>query len=442
MASISSLGVGSGLDIASLVSQLVAAERAPTQNRIDTSQSRINVQLSAIGTFKGALADVRSKLETLQSGALAGLKASSSKTETFTATAADGAVVGDYQVEVVSLARAHKMVSGAHADGAGTVLANGDVEISVGGEPFTVTLGDGNNTLEDLRRMINESADNTGVSATLINEAGGTRLMLTARDTGTARQIAVTGMAFSEQQAAADAHVRIEGFDHYASSNTVTDAIDGLTLKLVAAEPGASHTLSVGHDAEAAQKAVTAFVNAYNAAVKTIGSLTRYNADTRQAAALTGDSTVRGAMQALRGAIGSGNGTGTFRFLSDIGISTQTDGTLKLDTQALTDALASDRSAVVTLLDGEGGYAERLAAVLDNVVGDDGQVETRTDSLQARLKDLGRQQDALNLRMEQVENRYRSQFTALDTLVAQMNSTSSYLTQQLASLANLTTQNK
>ena len=80
--------------------------------------------------------------------------------------------------------------------------------------------------------------------------------------------------------------------------------------------------------------------------------------------------------------------------------------------------------------------------MLDNVVGDDGQVETRTDSLQARLKDLGRQQDALNLRMEQVENRYRSQFTALDTLVAQMNSTSSYLTQQLASLANLTTQNK
>lgn len=440
MATISSLGVGSGLDIASLVSQLVAAERAPAQNRISTSQSQINVQLSAIGTFKGALSDVRSKLEALQTGALATLKASSTKPETFTASASGSAVAGEYGIEVVTLARAHKLVSGAHADGAGTVLANGDVGISVGGESFTVTLGDGNNTLADLQRMINAATDNTGVTATLVNEVGGTRLLLTSTTTGTDRQISVSGMAFSEQQAATDAHLRIEGFDHYSGSNTVTDAIDGVTLKLVAAEPGVSHTLGVAYDADAASKAITAFVNSYNAAVNTISSLTRYDADKRQASALSGDSTVRGAMQALRGVFGEGNDGGALRFLSDIGIATQTDGTLKLDATALGDALAADRGAVAALLAGEGGYAERLTAVLDGIVGDDGQVTARTDSLQTRLKDLGRQQDALDLRMERVETRYRTQFTALDTLIAQMNSTSSYLTQQLASLANLTTQ--
>lgn len=400
------------------------------------------MQLSAIGTFKGALSDVRNKLDALQTGALATLKASSPKPETFTASAGDGAVAGDYGIEVVSLARAHKMVSAPHVDGAATVLANGEIEISVGGESFTVTLADGSNTLADLRRMINDASDNTGVSATLVNEAGGARLLLTSNSTGVDRQISVSGMAFSEQQAAADAHLRIEGFDHYSASNTVSGAIDGVTLNLHAAEPGVSHSLGVSHDTEAAQKAISAFVNSYNAAINTINSLTRYDADKRQAAALTGDSTVRGAMQALRGAFGEGNDSGALRFLSDIGISTQTDGTLKLDTAVLGGALSADRGAVASLLAGEGGYAARLIAVLDGVVGDDSQVTARTDSLQSQLKDLARQQDALDVRMERVESRYRAQFTALDTLIAQMNTTSSYLTQQLASLANLTPSKK
>ncbi|MES0874450.1 flagellar filament capping protein FliD [Sinimarinibacterium thermocellulolyticum] len=442
MANLSSLGVGSGLDIASLVSQLVAAERAPAQTRLSTAQSRINVQLSAIGTFKGALSDVRSKLDALRSGALATLKATSTRPETFTASASAAAVAGEYEVEVVALARAHKLVSGAYLDGAGTVLANGDIDIQVGGASFTVTLRDGSNTLADLRRLINEAADNTGVSATLVNETGGTRLLLTATATGLAHQISVDGMAFAERQAAADAHLRIEGFDYASASNTVTGAIDGVTLDLVAAEPGVRHRLVVAQDHDAAHKAISAFVNAYNAAVNTIHSLTRYDADKRQAAPLTGDITVRGAMQALRGVLGTGNDGGALRFLSEIGIATQTDGTLKLDASALTDALKNDGGGVAQLFAGEGGYAERLIQVLDGIVGDDGQVSARTDSLQTRLQDLTRQQDALDLRMQRVESRYRAQFTALDTLIAQMNGTSSYLTQQLASLNLLTAKQK
>jgi flagellar hook-associated protein 2 len=442
MASISSLGVGSGLDIASLVSQLVSAERAPTQNRISGSQSRISVQLSAIGTFKGALSDVRTKLEALQTGALATLKATSPKDQTFTASAGGTAVAGDYGIEVVALAQAHKLVSAPQVGGAGTVLANGDIEIDVGGEAFTVTLSDGNNTLADLRRMINDASDNTGVSATIVNEAGGARLLLSAKQTGLDQQISVTGMAFAEQQAAADAHIRVEGFDYYSGSNTVSDAIDGVTLSLRAAEPGVTHALAVSHDAEAAQKAITAFVNSYNAAINTINSLTKYDADKRQASALTGDSTVRGAIQALRRVLGDGNDSGAMRFLSDIGVASQTNGTLKLDTTALTDALSSDRGAVASLLAGENGYAERLMSVLDGVVGDDSQVTARTDSLQSQLKSLEKQQEALDVRMERVESRYRAQFTALDTLIAQMNTTSSYLTQQLASIANLSASKK
>jgi flagellar hook-associated protein 2 len=440
MATISSLGVGSGLDVASLVSQLVAAERAPAQSRISTAQSRANLQLSAIGTFKGALSDVRTKLEALQSGALATLKAQSAKPETFTASTSTGAVAGSYDIEVLALAQSHKIASQAFVDGAGSVLGSGDIEIDVGGEMFTVTLTDGANTLADLRRLINEASDNTGVTATLVNESGGTRLLLTSTQTGAAQQITVNGgsLGFVERQAASDAHIRVEGYDRYAASNTIDDAIDGVTLKLVTAEPGATHALSVGYDAEAASKAITAFVNSYNAAINVINSLTRYDAEKRQASPLTGDSTVRGATQALRGILAGGNETGSLRFLSDLGISTQTDGSLKLDSAKLTTALDSDRAGVAALFSGEASLAGRLVATINGVVGDDGQVEARTESLQARLKDLSRQQDQLDLRMSRVETRYRSQFTSLDTLIAQMNTTSSFLTQQLASLANLT----
>jgi flagellar hook-associated protein 2 len=439
MPSISSLGVGSGLDIATLVSQLVAAERAPAQSRISSAQTRANLQLSAIGTFKGALSDIKAKLEALNSGALATLKAQSGKPETFTASAATGAVAGSYDIEVLALAQSHKIASQAFVDGAASVLGNGDVEIGVGGASFTVTLSDGANTLADLRRMINDAADNSGVTATLVNESGGTRLLLTSTQTGAAQQISVSGggLNFVERQSASDAHVRVEGYDRYAASNTIDDAIDGVTLKLVAAEPGATHALNIGYDAEAASKAITAFVNSYNAAMNVINSLTRYDADKRQASALTGDVTVRGATQSLRTILANGNDTGSLRFLSELGIATQTDGSLKLDSAKLTAALDGDRAGVAALFAGDNSLAGRLIATIDGVVGDDGQVEARTDSLQARLKDLSRQQDQLDLRMARVETRYRSQFTSLDTLIAQMNTTSSFLTQQLANLANL-----
>ncbi|SFF33448.1 flagellar hook-associated protein 2 [Fontimonas thermophila] len=440
MPSITSSGIGSGLDIASLVAQLVAAERSPTQTRITQAQNKLNVQLSALGTFKGALSDVKAKLDALRSdGVLGALKATVSNPDAFTASATAAATAGRYDIEVVSLARAHKLVSAAYPGGGATVLGDGDVEISVGGESFTVTLGGGENTLADLRSKINATSDNTGVSATLINTDGGTRLLLTATRTGADHAIVVTSglVSFTEQQAAADAHVRIEGYDHFASSNTISDAIDGVTLHLTGADPGQVHTLTLAPDDEAVTKAVSAFVNAYNAAVTTVASLTRYDAEKRSAAPLTGDGAVRSAMQNLRNVLGATVEAGSFDYLADIGITTRTDGTLVLDGGKLAAALASDRGSVERLFTAENGYAVRLATVLDEVLGADGSIGTKTEALQARLRDLDGQQQALDDRMARVQARYQAQFSALDALIAQMNSTSNFLTQQLTGLAQL-----
>ncbi|MFA5940111.1 MAG: flagellar filament capping protein FliD [Sinimarinibacterium sp.] len=437
---ISAAGVGSGLDIAGMVSQLVSAERAPVAQRISAARSTLNTQLSALGALKGALSSLQAKAELLTGGGkLDALKMTSSLPEVFTATAGSDAAAGSYEVEVVELAKAHKLASGAYAGGSGTVLGNGSVEISVGGGAFTVTLSDGNNTLAALRDAINAAEDNTGVSATLVNEAGGTRLLLTSDDSGTESQLVVTTglLSFTEKQAATDAHIRVEGYDIYSQSNTVTDAVDGVTFNLLKASPGDIGTLSLTRDVEAGKAAIEDFAKAYSTVVSLIGVQTRYDADNKRAATFTGDAGVRGVMQTLRSIVGGSAAGGALSVLSEIGITTKADGTLIVDSSKLTEALEADPRAVETLFAGADGFATRLTATIEQMLGDSGQLDAKTDSANARLKDLTQQEDALARRMESLEARYTRQFTALDSLIAQMNATSSYLTQQLSALSNM-----
>lgn len=440
MATLASSGVGSGLDVETLVAKLVSAERTPADTRLGTAKTKLTTQLSAVGTFKSALSALNDKLAALKSGGSVGqYAATSSSTDNFTATTTSGAVAGSYDVEVVALAQAHKLTSAAYVGGATTALGAGDVTIGVGDESFTVSLSPTANTLADLRDAINNADDNPGVVATLVNESGGTRLLLTSADPGLDHALNVSSslIGFTEKQPAADAHVRIDGFDVYASSNQIDKAIDGVTINLLKANAGTTYTLGVALDSKAATSAVQAFVTAYNSAISTMNALSKYDSTTKSSAALNGDNMVRGAMQQLRSIVsGSVSGAGSFKHLTDLGITTQADGTLKLDSTQLATALSTDKNSVQKLFSSENGYATQLAAALDRVIGDDGQIENRNDAIQRQLKDISNQQDALDLRMTKVETRYRAQYTALDTLMAQMQTTSSYLTQQLAALTS------
>ncbi|WP_020649839.1 flagellar filament capping protein FliD [Solimonas variicoloris] len=437
---ITSAGVGSGLDIESLITKLVSAERSPTETRLTTKRSVFNTQLSAVGTFKSVLSTLQTKLAALKSGGeLMTLSATSSDTDILGVSTSSTATRGNYQVEVQSLAKSHKLASSAFA-GADATLGAGEVTIGVAGKSFKVTLGDTQNTLVDLKNAINKATDNTGVTATLISESGGTRLVLSSNETGAANAITVSSslLGFTEQQAAQDAHVRIDGYDVYSASNSVSDAIDGVTLKLQKAEPGTTLSLDVALDTDAAAKTVQSFVNAYNAAIGTMASLTRYDAGTKTAAVLNGDAMVRGAAGTLRGILaGAGASNGSYQYLAQIGITAKADGTLEVDSEKLSDALADDSAAVQKLFAGDGGYATRLDAAIEKIVGDDGQVEARNDALQARLDTISDQLDGLDARMVKVEARYRQQYTSLDALLASMQSTSSYLSQQLSALSKL-----
>lgn len=443
MASISSAGIGSGLDVNSLVTQLVAAERSGADTQLSKLSSKANAQISALGTFKGALSAFKDAMAALKSGGVTKASAQSGDSTVFTASAVSGSAAGFYDVEVVSLARAAKLASASYASSA-TSVGTGTITIASGAASFSVTLADGADSLADLRDAINNASGNTSVSASIVSDSNGAHLVLSGRNSGAANGISVssasaldnsTFFSTSVTQAAADAHLKIDGADAYSASNSVSDVIDGVTLTLLKPSSG-SVSLNLAMDSKSASDAVQKFVNSYNALVTISTSLTKYDATTKTGAALIGDASVRGVLQQLRGLLGgdaAGSGS-AYANLAALGISTKTDGTLSVDSSKLSAAIASDAASVQKLFTADNGYATRVGTLLSTYLGSDGQIDARTTSLQAQLKDVSRQRDQLDARMTKFEARYRAQFTALDTLISQMKTTQSFLTQQLASL--------
>ena len=456
MAGIQAAGVGSGLDIASLVSQLVAAERQPLDARLDRRASAVNVELSALGSLRGALASLRDALAPLRTTTAFAVRSATSASESvFTASATGAIAPGTYDVEVASLATAHQLASAAFASGGGTYVGSGTLTIGVGAAAFSVEVASGAGTLADIRNAINAATGNTGVTASIVNEVGGSRLVLTARQTGAAATIEVTqsggdgGLAaltfdpnaplsggLTQTTAAADAVVRINGFEHRSASNTVTGAIDGLTLTLRSADAGNSHLLTIANDTAAVTARIRKFVTDYNATARVFADLQKYDAATGKAGALIGDAFVRGLESQLRRDVTGVLGATDTRYasLAELGIRTDATGQLTLDEARLSAALAADFDGVASLFGGEAGVAARAFERLEAALASDGSLRTRTDALNRQTRQINVEREAVDRRMESVEARYQAQFRALDTLLAQLQSTSQYLERQLSTL--------
>ncbi len=217
------------------------------------------------------------------------------------------------------------------------------------------------------------------------------------------------------------------------AADTVSGALDGVTLTLLKTNTGSPTTLTVTRDVTTSlTSAINSFVKSYNDAAKSMKDLGYYDASTKKAGALQGDSTLRGAQSQVRKLLQTqAGGSSVYQTLSSIGVALQTDGTLKLDSSKLTAAVEADYIGVTELVSKLG---TAFKDGLDGLVGTSGTLAAATDSMNRLIKDIGKRQTALTDRLTQVEARYRKQFSALDTLVASMNQTSSWLTQQLASL--------
>lgn len=465
MATISSPGLGSGLDISGIISSLMAVERQPL-TAMATKEASYQAKLSAFGSLKGALSSLQTTTQTLKNtSTFTGMSASSSDSALFTASATSSAAAGSYDLAVTTIAKAHAVRT--NVDYGTDTFDSGTLRITVGsGTPVDIDLTAAG-TLADIRLAINEA--DAGVTATIINDGTADRLVLTSATTGsdgaitfeaattnndgTRRLTDLIGANLTETQAADDAVFSLNGISITRSSNTIDDAVEGVTLNLLK-EPSQtlpitplSAKLTVSQNTGTVTAAVNAFVKAYNDAIGQIRTMTAYDVANKKASVLTGDSTARSIQSQLAGLVGtsvSGVAGGISR-LSDIGISVQTDGTLKVDSGKLNTALADPDKDVAALFtqttSGNEGIAVRFNSLLEGLVGSDGLIEGRTDGISSSIKELQKRAEAFNLRLAQVEQRYRKQFSALDSLIASMNQTSAYLTQQLANLPSASSSN-
>lgn len=446
---LTSLGVGSGLDVASLVDKLVAAKKAPQQDQITNQAAAANTQLSALGQISAALSALQSAMAPLTDGSAFASRTVTSGDTTVLGAGSDGtAVNGNYNIVISKLASSLKASSGAFASSS-TAVGTGTLTLTVAGKSMSLTLGSTNNSLAAVRDAINKASNNPGVSATIVTGSDGAHLVLSSTQTGVANGFKVSssggdgglaalnydvaassGNALSVINAASDANYTIDGLPANSASNTVSTAINGLTLNLIKV---GSSTLSVSNDSSKATNALTNLVSTYNSFVGIYQNLTKYDATSGTAGAMIGDATLNSINSTLSSIVG---GTANGATLSSIGISLQVDGTLKLDSGTLATALSDGGKTVGNLFAGTGGFAAKLNTPLSTWVGDSGLLAGRTTSLSQQLTDLSNQQTSLNSRMDDLTARYQAQFTALDTLMSKLNSTSSYLTQQFAALNN------
>lgn len=452
MATFQSMGIGSGLDLSTLMTQLLAAERAPKEQQITRQQSKVAVEISALGSLKGALSSFQSTLSPLKTSVSFDVfSAKSSDDKVFTASASGTAPAGTYDVEVVRLASSHQISSGAFTSG-DALVGTGSLTISVGDASFTVEIAEGA-SLKAIRDAINKAEDNTGVRATIVNGTDGAHLVLTADKTGASNAITVTASgdldalaysqaepgSYTEARAAEDALIRVAGIEHTSASNSIKDAIEGVTLNLLKADEGTVHNVKIERNLDALVTRINAFVTQYNSAAGSMASLQSYNATTKQAGALLGDSLLRNIESTLRRELGRPiqGANSDYNTLSSIGIKMTLDGKLELDQSKLREALENDFAAVKFLFTSEDGMAQRLDKALSRHLSADGSFATRTKSLDERTKKLEDDMAALDARMQVIEQRYIKQFTALDSLLAQLQTTSSYLAQQIANLPKI-----
>lgn len=441
-----------GLDVQSLVSQLMSVERQPI-NKLNTKVTDYQNRISSFGTISGLVSSLQTAAQSLQTN-LHAFGATSSDTSLLSASATSSATAGNYSISVTHLAQAQSLVAAGQASQTSAITSSAStVTFKIGTTLTDVTVGAGA-TLQDIRDAINGA--NLGVTATIINDGSGTpyRLALTANDTGTANGVssitvqsggdaalndllafnptanAPGTITMTETAAARDASLTVNGIPITSASNAVTDAIQGVTLNLKG-QTTTAVSLTVARDTSAISSAASGFVTAYNSLMTQLKSLSAYGSSTTTAGALSGDGTVRQMISNLRDTLSTATGGGTLSYLAQVGITSQSGGTLALDSTTLTNALNSNFSDVDNLFNNaSSGFITRLTTWTASVIQTGGLISQRTTSLNDSISGFNDQINKLEVRMTALQKQYTTTYTNLNMLLSSMNDTSKYLTSQ------------
>lgn len=472
MAGISSPGIGSGLDVKSIVSQQVALESKPLE-KLESKDTSLKSEISTWGGIKSqlsALQDASQKLMDLSSWNTRALK--SSNKDAVTGTAAEGATVGSLTVNVTQLAQAQSTKM-ANPVSTGTTFSAGKLDISIGnwgtnsfGSAVSVDISDGD-TLSGIASKINNTA-NVGVTATVVKTGAGEQLVMRSNSTGESMGFKVqafdgggaaitdgTGLGalaydgtstggMSLSQSGMDATATVEGIAITSASNTLTDTVPGLTLNL---QQVGTSTVTVSNDTKPAKDAIDGFVKAYNTIVSNLNSLTKYDSSSKTAGALQGDGTAVGLLNTLKNMVGATGPAGTsYSRMSDVGLELQRDGTLTTNTTKLTAALANPADLKTFFSDvgttnTNTGMARRFYDYTFGATGTGGVVSSRNNALQQTIERNKSDMDRMQARINKTEERLYKTYSALDGKMASLNAMNSYVTQQISAWSNMNKSN-
>ena len=461
---VSTTGLGSGIDIQSLVTQLATAETQPQLNAIQRQRDTASARLSGLGLLKSGLSDFQTALSPLKDGSAFRTHTATSSNESAVKITADSyAVAGNYAVEISQLAKAQKSLTNTEFANFASTLNSGTLSFTAtSGATFDVVVDSSNNSLEKVRDAINKADGNSFVSASIINVDNAThtgtisKLVLTAKNTGVANaftvnasengvttgDVALTQLSSANlnvQTAAADAVISVDGQTATRSSNKITDVLPGITLDLLAktdAEKPAS--LDVGIDTEAITNSINGFVTAYNKLNGIVKNLGKYGGSTGGSGngALIGDSTLRSVATQIRQsttAVVPSAGS-NLNSLAMIGVSVDKNGVMSLDSTKLKTALAANFQSVSDVFSSADGVATKLTSKLSTLLQSGGSIDTQQTSLNKAISKLDIQKDSVDIRFKKVQQALQRQFIAMDTSVGQFKNTGAFLANWINSL--------
>lgn len=474
MSSITSLGIGSGVDLNTMVDQLVALERRPL-GQMQSQARTLQTQVSSFGQLSSLFSSLQTAANRLTSGSLWTQSRATSSDEAVAQVVSGGnAAAGSYAINVSALANSQTVVGASSLPSADAVVGAGVMTLQsgrweqppmnfvpkVGRDPVSITVT-GSDTLATLRDKIN--AAGAGVSASIVTDNTGARLALRSTETGADNgfRVAVAdndggapgdgvglsrfaynpvagGNGLELRQAATNASATVNGIAVQSASNDISGVVEGLTVRLRRA--GSSAEINVSNDREAVRTAVQDFATAYNNLAKAIADQTRFDPGSKVGGPLQGDSAATGLQRQLRSLVAAGSqASSTFRNLSDIGLSMQRDGTLSVDATKLNNAMGNlpelRKALAADDTDAQkDGIARRYADLAQRVLGVDGTITTRTEGLRKRLSVNSENQAALEDRVDRFRARLVAQYSAMDANVSRLNALSSYVTQQLSAL--------
>ncbi|CAB3932038.1 MULTISPECIES: flagellar filament capping protein FliD [Achromobacter] len=458
MASITNLGSTTGLPLEEILTKLQAAEDKKL-SLYTTRQASYEARVSAFGQIQSAVEAVQKAAEALgKNSVLDAVKANVSGNGLTATVGTDGATMGEYSIKVNKLATAHTLQSGLVADRKAFNGATGSFTIELtNGETRTIDLKN-DTSLNGIASAIN-SDDKVGVRASIINDgSGNSYLMLSAKDTGeqaSVKSITVTGdqklkdilnyntdpadlnPKMAQQTVPVDAEIEVNGIPIKSGSNSISTAIDGVTLNLTATtEAGKTVTLKLESDTSVASKAVQEFVTAYNSLQNTIAKHTAFDVVAETNQALTGDATTRSIQSTMSNALRVVTSEGTLRSLADLGVTLDPKtGTLKVDQKQLDKALVENPADVKRIMTSTNGLTAQFTAAAKSMLGDNGSIKIRQEGLTESIKDVKDQLTRAKASSDASMATMRAQFVALEKFVSQQTATANYLTQQFAALS-------